>query len=113
MLPHDLYEAAEVDGSTGWTTFWRITFPLLRPTIALAVLFRVLQAFGLFDLPFVLTSGGPGHSTMPLAVLGYNAMFTDLEFGPGAAVATSAALLVLIGCLVFLRAFRAQVGKEG
>jgi trehalose/maltose transport system permease protein len=113
MLPQDLYEAAEVDGSTGWTTFWRITFPLLRPTIALAVLFRVLQAFGLFDLPFVLTSGGPGNSTTSLAILAYNAMFRDLEFGPGAAVATSTALLVVLGCIAFLKVFRAQVGREG
>jgi multiple sugar transport system permease protein len=112
MLPTDLYEAAEVDGANGWTVFWRITFPQLRPTIALAVLFRVLQAFGLFDLPFVLTSGGPGYSTQPLAILAYNAMFRDLDFGPGAAVAVSTALLVVIGCLVFLRVFRAQVGTE-
>lgn len=113
MLPTDLYEAAEVDGATGWTTFWRVTFPLLRPTIALAVLFRVLQAFGLFDLPFVLTNGGPGYSTQSLAVLAYNAMFRDLEFGPGAAVATSTALLVVLACVAFLRVFRAQVGREG
>jgi multiple sugar transport system permease protein len=112
MLPQDLYEAAEVDGSTGWWTFWRITFPLLRPTIALAVLFRVLQAFGLFDLPFVLTSGGPGYSTQSLAILAYNAMFRDLEFGPGAAVAFSTALLVVIGCVAFLKVFRAQVGRD-
>jgi multiple sugar transport system permease protein len=113
MLPQDLYDAAEVDGANGWTTFWRITFPQLRPTIALAVLFRVLQAFGLFDLPFVLTTGGPGYSTQPLAMLAYNTMFRDLDFGPGAAVATSTAALVVIGCLVFLRVFRAQVGEEG
>jgi len=112
MLPQDLYEAAEVDGATGWWTFWRITFPLLRPTIALAVLFRVLQAFGLFDLPFVLTTGGPGHSTTSLVMLGYNTMLADFDFGPGAAVATSTAVLVLIGCLAFLRVFRAQVGRN-
>ncbi|HLI25333.1 MAG TPA: sugar ABC transporter permease [Acidimicrobiales bacterium] len=113
MLPQDVYEAAEVDGATGWTTFWRITFPLLRPTIALAVLFRILQAFGLFDLPFVLTQGGPGHATTSLAILGYNVMFKDLLFGPGAAIATTTALLVVIGCLLFLKVFRAQVGDEG
>ncbi len=112
MLPRDLYEAAEVDGAGGWKVFWRITFPQLRPTIALAVLFRVLQAFGLFDLPFVLTSGGPGYSTQSLAILAYNAMFRDLDFGPGAAVATSTALLVVIGCIVFLKVFRAQAGTE-
>jgi trehalose/maltose transport system permease protein len=112
MIPRDYYEAAEVDGASGWEIFWKITFPQLRPTIALAVLFRVLQAFGLFDLPFVLTSGGPGYSTQPLAILAYDAMFRDLDFGPGAAVATSTALLVVIGCVVFIKVFRAQVGTE-
>jgi multiple sugar transport system permease protein len=112
MLPGDIYEAAEVDGSSGWSTFWRITVPLLRPTLALAVMFRVLQAFGLFDLPYVLTGGGPGTSTTSLAILGYDAIFKNLAFGPGAAVATTSALLVLLGCLLSLRTFRVQVGKE-
>jgi multiple sugar transport system permease protein len=113
MLPGDIYEAAEVDGSSGWSTFWRITVPLLRPTLSLAVLFRVLQAFGLFDLPFVMTNGGPGTATTSLAILGYKALFQNLDFGTGSAVATTTALLVLIGCLVSLRAFKVQVGKEG
>ena len=113
MLDEDIYEAAEVDGSSGWSTFWRITVPLLRPTLALAVLFRVLQAFGLFDLPYVLTNGGPGTATTSLAILGYNAIFKNLSFGPGAAVAVTSALLVLLGCLLSLRTFRVQVGKEG
>ena len=112
MIPVDLYEASEVDGASGWKTFWRITLPLLRPTIGIAVLFRVLQAFGLFDLPYVLTSGGPGTSTESLAILAYNTMFTDIDFGPGAAVAVSTAVIVVIMCLVFLRAFKQQVGKE-
>ena len=59
-----------MDGASGWYTFWHITLPLLRPTIALAVMFRVLQAFGLFDLPYVMTGGGPGTATTSLAVLG-------------------------------------------
>jgi len=113
MLPGDVYEAAEMDGASGWYTFWRITLPLLRPTIALAVMFRVLQAFGLFDLPYVMTGGGPGTSTQSLAILAYNALFKNLAFGPGAAVATSTALLVLLGCLATLRVFRTQVGQEG
>jgi len=113
MLDEDIYEAAEVDGSSGWSTFWRITVPLLRPTLALAVLFRVLQAFGLFDLPYVMTNGGPGTSTTSLAILGYKALFQNLSFGTGSAVATTTALLVLIGCLVSLRTFKVQVGKEG
>jgi len=113
MLPGDIYEAAEVDGSSGWSTFWRITLPLLRPTLALAVIFRVLQAFGLFDLPYVMTNGGPGTATTSLAILGYKALFQNLDFGTGSAVATTTALLVLLGCLVSLRFFKVQVGKEG
>lgn len=113
IIPGDLYEAAEVDGSSGWSTFWRITVPLLRNTLALAVLFRVLQAFGLFDLPYVMTNGGPGTATTSLAILGYKAIFQNLDYGTGAAVATTTALLVLLGCLVSLRAFRVQVGREG
>src|SRR5262249_48247375 len=113
MLPRDVFEAAEIDGASGWYTFWHVTLPLLRPTIALAVMFRVLQAFGLFDLPYVMTGGGPGTATQSLAILAYNALFKNLSFGPGAAVATSTALLVLLGCLAALRVFRTQVGKEG
>ncbi|MEU6173737.1 sugar ABC transporter permease [Streptantibioticus parmotrematis] len=112
MLPGDIVEAARIDGASAWTTFWQVRLPLLRPTLAIAVMFRILQAFGLFDLPFVLTNGGPGTSTESLAVLGYRVLFTDLKFGPGAAVATSTAVLVLLGCLLFLKVFRAQVGTE-
>jgi multiple sugar transport system permease protein len=113
MLPGDVFEAAEVDGSSSWYTFWHITLPLLRPTIALAIIFRVLQAFGLFDLPYVMTGGGPGTATQSLAILAYNALFKNLAVGPGAARATSTALLVLLACLASLRVFRVQVGQEG
>jgi multiple sugar transport system permease protein len=112
MLPGDVVEAARIDGAGAWTIFWRVRLPLLRPTLAIAVMFRILQAFGLFDLPFVLTGGGPGTSTESLAVLGWRVMFQDLKFGPGAAIATSTAALVLIGCLLFLKVFRTQVGQE-
>jgi multiple sugar transport system permease protein len=112
MISRDVYEAATIDGANGWEIFWQVTLPLLRPTVALAVLFRVLQAFGVFDLPFVLTQGGPQNATTSLAILGYQAMFQDLKFGPGAAVAVTTAALVVLGCLLFLRTFRAQVGEE-
>lgn len=112
MLPGDVVEAARIDGADAWTIFWRVRLPLLRPTLSIAVLFRVLQAFGLFDLPSVLTGGGPGDSTQSLALLGWKVMFDDLKFGPGAAVAASTAGIVLIACLAFLKVFRSQVGSE-
>lgn len=112
MLPGDVTEAARVDGAGAWTIFWRIRLPLLRPALAVAVMFRILQAFGLFDLPYVLTQGGPGTSTESLALLGYRVLFNDLDFGPGAAIAASTALIVLLVCLAFLKVFRAQVGEQ-
>lgn len=110
-IPRERYEAAEVDGAGAWATFWNVVVPGLRPVIAVAVLFRVLQAFGIFDLPFVLTQGGPGTATQSLAILGYKSLFEDLDMGMGAAVATSTGLLVLGGCLLFLRLFRSQVDE--
>jgi len=108
MIPDEQYEAAELDGSSAWSTFWRVVMPQLLPTFTIAVLFRVLQAFGVFDLPFVLTQGGPGTSTQTLAIMGYKVLFQDINIGPGAAIATSTALIVGVGCLLFLRAFRNQ-----
>lgn len=112
MIPREFYEAAAIDGANFGYIFRHVTLPLLRPTIALSVLFRVLQAFGVFDLPFVLTGGGPGHATESLALLGYQVMFQDLNMGRGAAIAASATLIVLGVSLLLLRIFRAQVGKE-
>ncbi|MGO1319246.1 MAG: carbohydrate ABC transporter permease [Galactobacter sp.] len=112
MIPEEHYEAAELDGANTWTTFWRVVMPQLMPTFTIAVLFRVLQAFGVFDLPFVLTQGGPGTSTQTLAMMGYRVLFQDLNIGPGAAIATTTALIVGLGCTVFLRAFRNQAKGE-
>ncbi|MDM7884391.1 sugar ABC transporter permease [Curtobacterium sp. RHCKG23] len=108
QISEDLYEAAELDGANGWQTFWRVVVPQLTPTLTIAVLFRVLQAFGVFDLPFVLTNGGPGTTTQSLAIMGYKVLFQDINIGPGAAIATSTAVIVAVGCLLFLRAFRNQ-----
>ncbi|TDC75219.1 carbohydrate ABC transporter permease [Streptomyces hainanensis] len=112
-IPAERYEAAEVDGAGAWRTFVSVVLPALRPVVAVAVLFRVLQAFGIFDLPFVLTQGGPGTATQSLAMLGYRALFHDLDMGMGAAVATATGLLVLGCCLLFLRVFRSHVDEAG
>lgn len=113
LIPGDVYEAAEIDGANAWTTFWKVTLPQLRPIVAIAVLFRILQAFGIFDLPFVLTQGGPGTATQSVAILGYRILFQNLDFGGGAAVAVTTAVIVMGCCLLFLRVFRAHVDEEG
>ncbi|MDP9729037.1 carbohydrate ABC transporter permease [Alicyclobacillus tolerans] len=112
MISKEYYEAAYMDGANRWQVFWKITFPLLRGSIALAAMFRVLQAFGVFDLPYVLTGGGPGRATQSLAMLADQALFTNLHFGLGSSVAVSTVVMVLVICLLFLSAFRSLV-EEG
>lgn len=109
MIPTEYYEAARIDGAGTWRVFWSIIFPQLRSSIALAGLFRILQAFGVFDLPFVLTNGGPGTSTTSLAMLGEKVLFQDLHFGTGSAVSVATVVLVLVISLIFLSAFRSLV----
>lgn len=112
MIPQDYYEAARIDGANGWEAFWNVTFPQLRGSIALAGLFRILQAFGIFDLPFVLTQGGPGSATTSIAMLGEQTLFQNLHFGLGAAIAVSTVILILAACFIFLSAFRGMVEEE-
>lgn len=112
MIPNEFYEASYIDGASRWQSFWNVTFPSLRGSIALAALFRILQAFGVFDLPFVLTGGGPGNATESLAMLGEQSLFSNLHFGVGSAIAVSTVILVLGVSLMFLSAFRSMVEGE-
>ncbi|QQE79675.1 carbohydrate ABC transporter permease [Alicyclobacillus sp. SO9] len=112
MIPVEFFEAAHIDGANRWQIFWSITFPALRGSIALAGLFRILQAFGVFDLPFVLTGGGPGTATQSLAILGEQELFSHFRFGVGSAIAVSTVILVLLLSLIFLSAFRSLVEED-
>jgi len=103
MIDRELYQAAAIDGAGPIARFRAITLPLLRPALVTALTFRVLQSFGLFDLPFVLTHGGPGHTTETVGVLAYNVLFGDLNFGAGAAISSVTTLLVLVAALVFFK----------
>jgi multiple sugar transport system permease protein len=85
-IPGDLYEAAIIDGARHWKTFRLVTLPLLMPSIVLALLFRSIQSFGIFDLIFVMTGGGPGGATETVAIYIYNTYFRYLDFGYGSAV---------------------------
>ncbi|KIL42501.1 sugar ABC transporter permease [Gordoniibacillus kamchatkensis] len=112
MIPVELYESAYIDGANRWQMFWRVTLPLISGSVALAGLFRILQAFGLFDLPFVLTQGGPGTSTQSLAILSQKVMFQNLSFGPGSAVAVTTVLIVLVISLAFFSVFKKMVSGD-
>jgi ABC-type sugar transport system permease subunit len=73
-----LYEAARIDGASAWRQFRYVTFPLLKPALLVALIFRTLDAFRVFDLVYALTGGGPGTSTEPIAFYSYNALLLNL-----------------------------------
>ena len=103
LIPHELYEAAALDGASRWGAFWRITLPLLRPTILVALLFRTIDAVRMFDLPRVLTNGGPGKSTETVVLYTYNTFFTALNFGYGSTMAVMIFLIVLLVSFIFIK----------
>ncbi len=105
-----LYEAAAIDGASPWRRFVAITLPSLRPAILVALLFRTLDAFRIFDLVYILTRGGPGGGTETLSVLTYQTMFRDLDFGQGAALAITMFLASLGISAGYLRLFEGTTG---
>lgn len=104
VIPDELYEAAKIDGATLWQRFWHITLPLLRPAILLALLFRTMDAFRVFDLVFVMTQGGPGDATQVLQFYGYKTLFTEGRMGYGAAISVLVFLTILSLSLIYIRA---------
>jgi len=97
-IPEDLYDAARLEGATRWQCLWRITLPLLVPYLLIALLFRLAQALGVFDLIQVLSGGGPAGSTESLALYAYLNAMRFLDFGYSATITLgSFVLLVLLG----------------
>ncbi len=94
-IPDEVHEAARVDGASAFQRLLRITLPLLVPSLVVALLFRAVQAWGAFDVVYVMTGGGPGGSTETLSLYAYQSYFRYLDFGYGAAVATQGMLLAL------------------
>ncbi|HET7826599.1 MAG TPA: sugar ABC transporter permease [Anaeromyxobacter sp.] len=111
-IPEDLSRAARVDGASAWRAFRSVTLPLLRPAILLAVLFRSLDAFRVFDAVLVLTDGGPGHTTESLSLYAHKTLLRAGSFGLGSALSLVTFLCTLAIGLAWLRAVGARRGRE-
>ncbi len=111
IIPLELYESAKIDGAGAWSRFRRITLPLLRPTILVAVLLRTLDAARVFDLLFILTGGGPGYATESLSILTYRTLFVTLNFGRGSALAVMVFAYITLISFVFIRVFGAKTER--
>lgn len=103
-----LYEAARIDGAGWWRRLTHITLPLLRPALLVAFIFRVLDAFRVFDLMYVMTGGGPGTATEPVALLTFSTLLQDLRFGSGAALS----MIVFAVSFAFALGFIRLVGRD-
>jgi multiple sugar transport system permease protein len=101
-IPAEMYEAIEIDGGNAWHRFRYVTLPSLLPFVFLALIFRIVQAFAIFDLVYVLTGGGPGGATETVSVYSYYTFMRYLDFGYGAAlVVVMVAVLALTGWMLY------------
>jgi multiple sugar transport system permease protein len=101
--PLDVYEAARVDGANAWQTFGSITLPLLRPAVAVALLFETIYKLRVFDLVYILTNGGPGTQTQPLGLLIYRRYFLYTDGGSTAAISVVLLVLGLLTSVFYIR----------
>jgi multiple sugar transport system permease protein len=102
-ISKDLYEAASIDGATKIQTFFKVTLPLLKPSILVALLFRTLDAFRVFDLIYVLTGGGPGGETETMSIYAYKVMFGQTNFGYGSIIVMLMFVCVAIIAIIFVK----------
>ncbi|MBI2895754.1 MAG: extracellular solute-binding protein [Deltaproteobacteria bacterium] len=102
-IDESLYEAASIDGARAWQRFVHVTLPLLKPAILVALLFRTLDAFRVFDLVYVLTGGGPGTATEPIALYTFTSLLQNLRFGYGSALSVIVFLATLVLAVVYIR----------
>ena len=107
-IPADLYRAARIDGASSWRIFRSITLPLLRPSILVALLFRTLDAFRVFDVVYVLTGGGPANTTETLSIYAFKTLMRDGDFGYGTTLAVATFACVMAISAVYLRTLGRQ-----
>jgi len=112
VIPNSLYESSVLDGANKWKQFIHITLPLLKPSILVALLFRTLDAFRIFDLIWVLTGGGPGGTTESISIYAYKVMFAQTRFGYGAAVILVMALCVGVISYLYIKLLDIQMVSE-
>jgi multiple sugar transport system permease protein len=111
LVPDELHEAAKVDGASAWQRFWRITIPLMKPAILVALLFRTLDAFRIYDTVVIFNNGA--HNTETLSVLASNQLLNRLNLGLGSTVSVLLFVMVGIIAFIFIKVFGAAAAPGG
>jgi multiple sugar transport system permease protein len=111
LVSEDLLKAAKVDGASAWQRFTKVIVPVMKPAILVALLFRTLDAFRIFDNIFILTQGS--HDTRSVSILNYDQLFTALNLGVGSAMSVLIFLAVALIAFVYIKGFGAAApGQE-
>ena len=110
LVPDELHEAAKVDGANAFQRFFRITLPLIKPAILVALLFRTLDAFRIFDSVFIMTAGQ--NNTETVSILGYNQLLNRLNLGLGSAISVLIFLMVALIAFMFIRGFGTSLAQQ-
>jgi len=112
-IPTQLYEAAEIDGAGSWAKFWRITLPMLTPTIFFNLIMSIIGAFQVFTQIYVMTQGGPNNATLTIVFYLYRLAFINLQFGYASALAWVLFFIILFFTMLVFRSSAAWVYYEG
>jgi len=111
LVPDELHEAAKVDGASTIQRFFRITIPLMRPAILVALLFRTLDAFRIFDSPFIIQPGG-ALGTETVSILGYNVLINRVNLGLGSAISILIFLCVILIAVLFVKGLGTSTAQQ-
>lgn len=112
-IPTPLYEAAEIDGANAWHRFWKITIPMLTPTIYFNLLINIIGSFQVFTQSYIMTQGGPNNATLTMVFYLYRKGFQDFKFGYASALAWALFAIILIFTILVVRSSESWVYYEG
>jgi multiple sugar transport system permease protein len=102
-IPHDILEAARVDGASHWKGYWAITFPLIRPAFLVGAVINAVYVFNSFPIIWVMTVGGPGYETDTTTTFAYKIAFRDQDIGQSASLAVGNFVIILLFIMLFLK----------
>jgi multiple sugar transport system permease protein len=111
LVPEELHDAAKVDGANAWQRFWRITIPLMKPAILVALLFRALDAFRIFDSVYIISAGN-NPNLESVSVLDFNELLTQLNLGVGSAIAVLIFLCAVLIAFLFVKGFGTSLAQQ-
>jgi multiple sugar transport system permease protein len=107
-IPRELYEAADIDGAGPWTKFWKVTFPAILGPLSVALILRMIEAFKVFDIIYLMTRGGPADTTKSVSFFVYQESFAYLRAGSGASYAVTVALTSAVMIAIYIMLLRRQ-----